>query len=50
MRGKTLNEAVHMSNWLLIYTQRDAKIANDFIQTLQKVCGPMGMRIAETTR
>lgn len=46
-RGKELISSVHMSNWVLLYTARDNNIANDFKQTLQRVCGPMGMNVAD---
>lgn len=46
-RGKELISTVNMTKWKLLYTQRDNNVANDFKQTLQKVCGPMGMQVAE---
>lgn len=46
-RGKELISTVNMSNWVLLHTQRDMQIANDFVQTIKKVCGPMGMRVDE---
>lgn len=46
-RGKQLISTVNMTNWVLVYTQRDQKAAQDMCQTLQRVCGPMGMQVAE---
>ena len=46
-RGKMLLSPVSISKWLLVFSQRDSNIAQDFKQTLQKVCGPMGMMVAE---
>ena len=46
-RGKKLIQTIHMGNWVLLHTQRDSNIANDFKQTLQRVCGPMGMNVNE---
>ena len=48
-RGKELISTVHMEKWALLYTQRDQNIAQDFKQTLQRVCGPMGMKVADPT-
>ena len=48
-RGKVLISTVNMNNWVLICTHRDFNIANDFKQTLVRVCGPMGMNVAEPT-
>jgi aubergine-like protein len=46
-RGKKLISCANMTNWLLVHTQRDSSVANDFKQTLQRVCGPMGMNVGE---
>nr|AFQ20832.1 PIWI [Hydra vulgaris] len=46
-RGKMLLSPVSISKWLLVFSQRDSNIAQDFKNTLQKVCGPMGMQVAE---
>lgn len=46
-RGKKLIQTIHIGNWVLLHTQRDSNIANDFKQTLQRVCGPMGMNVNE---
>ena len=46
-RGKKLIQTINLGNWVLLHTQRDSNIANDFKQTLQRVCGPMGMNVNE---
>lgn len=46
-RGKALISTVNLTKWILVYTQRDQKTAQDLTQTLQRVCGPMGMQVAE---
>jgi len=46
MRGNPLHSTVNLDNWLLVYTQRDGGNAKDFSQTLKKVCGPMGIIVA----
>jgi len=46
-RGKQLISTVNMTNWVLVYTQRDQKAAQDMCQTLKRVCGPMGMQVAD---
>lgn len=48
-RGKELIRAVSLQKWLLCYTQRDQKAAQDFFMTLSKVCPPMGMNVANPT-
>jgi len=44
-RGKELISAFNMSNWVLLYSPRDEKVANDFLSTLKRVAAPMGMRV-----
>jgi len=46
-RGKALISTVNLENWVLLYTQRDQNIANDFRTTLGRVCGPMGMNVKD---
>lgn len=46
-RGKALISTVNMDKWVLVYTQRDQKAAQDMTQTLMRVCGPMGMNVAQ---
>ncbi|XP_020631825.1 piwi-like protein 1 isoform X2 [Orbicella faveolata] len=46
MRGNPLHSTVNLENWILVYTQRDTGNAKDFSQTLRKVCGPMGISVA----
>ena len=45
-RGKLLISTFNMTNWVLVYTQRDEKIAQDFFRTLKTVAGPMGMQVS----
>ncbi|KAL9980655.1 hypothetical protein ACROYT_G009266 [Oculina patagonica] len=49
MRGNPLHSTVNLSNWILVYTQRDSGNAKDFAQTLKKVCGPMGINVANSS-
>ena len=49
VRGKELLAPVSIENWILVSTERDAKIADDFKQTLTRVAGPMGMNVKEPT-
>ncbi|XP_078682114.1 piwi-like protein 1 [Branchiostoma floridae x Branchiostoma belcheri] len=46
LRGKTLLSTRPLKDWLLIFTKRDAGIANDFKQTLERVAGPMGIQVS----
>lgn len=48
MRGNPLHSTVNLENWLLLYTNRDSGNAKDFAQTLKKVCGPMGVTVANS--
>lgn len=45
-RGQKLITPVNMTNWVLFHTGRDSEVAQDFHQTIQKVCGPMGISVA----
>lgn len=47
MRGKQLLSSVEMSDYMILFTGRDAPKAQDFIQTLQRVGPPMGFRVGE---
>ena len=49
MRGNPLTSTVDLSNWILIFTQRDSGNAKDFAQTLTKVCGPMGINVSKAS-
>ena len=42
IRSRQLLEAVQLGKWLLLYTQRDQRVAQDFVQTLLRVAGPLG--------
>ncbi|XP_050410260.1 piwi-like protein 1 [Patella vulgata] len=45
MRGKKLKNTVDLNNWIVMSTRRDSGAAQDLVQTLNRVGGPMGMRI-----
>ncbi|XP_066267704.1 piwi-like protein 1 [Branchiostoma lanceolatum] len=45
MRGQQLISCVPLETWLLVFTARDSSLAQNFLQTLEKVGGPMGMSI-----
>ncbi|CAB3989275.1 piwi 1 [Paramuricea clavata] len=47
MRGADLRSTVPLDSWMLLSTSRDSGIAQDFLQTLQRVCGPMGIKVAK---
>ncbi|KAK6191826.1 hypothetical protein SNE40_003418 [Patella caerulea] len=49
MRGKKLLCAVNLNNWVAMSTKRDSGAAYDLVQTLNRVGGPMGMRIDQPT-
>ena len=43
-RGSALHSTVPISNWLVVLTNRDrGAIGNDFVSTMQRVLGPMGI-------
>ncbi|XP_077995960.1 piwi-like protein 1 [Glandiceps talaboti] len=48
-RGNELISTVHLERWILLFTSRDQSIANDFYETLTRVCGPMGMNVTKPT-
>ncbi len=45
MRGSQLISAMSLHNYSIYCTQRDSKVAQQFFETLKKVCPPMGIRI-----
>ncbi|XP_053507651.1 piwi-like protein 1 isoform X2 [Ictalurus furcatus] len=45
MRGLPLMTSMPLENWLLFYTRRNADVAHSLLQTLNKVSGPMGIRL-----
>ena len=47
MRGNSLISTVNLDCWMLLFTNRDSNIAQDFFQTLVKVCGPMGINVTK---
>ena len=46
-RGKELISSVNLTSWVLLYSQRDSNVAQDFRSTLGRVCGPMGMQVSD---
>jgi len=36
---------MNMDNWLMFYTRRNADVAQGLLQTLNRVAGPMGIRM-----
>ena len=49
-RGKLLISTFNMENWVLLFTQRDERIANDFLKTIKTVAAPMGMKVADPAK
>lgn len=49
-RGKLLISTFNMENWVLLFTQRDERIAMDFLKTLKTVAAPMGMRVGDPAK
>lgn len=49
-RGKRLISAFNMNNWVLLYTQRDERIAADFLSNLKQVAAPMGMNVSDPNK
>lgn len=47
MRGKKVISAVNLRDYLIVCTNRDASIAEEFMLTLQKIGPPMGISIGE---
>ncbi|MCJ8735396.1 hypothetical protein PDJAM_G00246210 [Pangasius djambal] len=45
MRGLPLISSMPLENWLMFYTRRNADVAHSLLQTLNKVTGPMGIRM-----
>lgn len=37
---------VPLHNWLLVFTRRDQGKAGDFLQTMKRVCPPMGIEVS----
>lgn len=46
-RGKELIAAVNLQKWILFCGPRDQQVASNFLQTLKRVCPPMGMQVAD---
>ncbi|XP_071371123.1 piwi-like protein 1 isoform X4 [Centroberyx affinis] len=45
MRGVPLISSPPLENWLMFYTRRNANEAQSLLQTLNKVSGPLGLRV-----
>ncbi|XP_047656361.1 piwi-like protein 1 isoform X2 [Tachysurus fulvidraco] len=45
MRGLPLINGIPLGNWLMFFTRRNADIAHSLMQTLNKVSGPMGIKM-----
>ena len=45
LRGKKVIAPVSLMEYMVLSTRRDADKAQDFVQTLQKVGPPMGMKV-----
>ena len=45
MRGNTLISPINLTNFIVYSTSRDEPKAVDLVQTLQKVCPPMGVSV-----
>lgn len=39
-------EPINLQDWILVYVKNDKGIADNFVSTILKVCGPTGMRCA----
>ncbi len=49
MRGTKVISAVSLHNYIILFTRRDSGVAEDFINTLQRVGPPMGIDIGQPT-
>ena len=47
MRSKLLWNAVGLSKWMILVTQRDESNGREFVQTMNRVCGPMGINLGQ---
>nr|XP_006640457.1 PREDICTED: piwi-like protein 1 [Lepisosteus oculatus] len=45
MRGVPLISCRPLDNWILLYTRRNIECAHSLLQTLHKVCQPLGIRV-----
>jgi hypothetical protein len=44
MRGLPVISAPPLENWIMFYTRRNANDAQNLLQSLNKVSGPLGIR------
>ena len=47
MRGMTLLTVVDLREWAVLFTDRDAPKAQDFVQTMSKVGPGMGINVSD---
>ncbi|XP_041982210.1 piwi-like protein Ago3 [Aricia agestis] len=40
-------QAVDILRWVILYTDRDKNVTNNFVDTLKRCCGPMGINVAQ---
>ena len=45
MRGQKVIQGIGLERYTIVFSRRDAGVAQDFIQTLQRVGPPMGIMI-----
>lgn len=45
MRGVNVISAPPLENWLLLYTRRNTSEAQNLLQNLHKVAGPLGISL-----
>ena len=45
IRGKAMFQAVRISNWVILATQRDKGLVDEFANTLNRVCRPLGVNL-----
>ncbi|XP_067125118.1 piwi-like protein 1 [Centruroides vittatus] len=46
MRGKSMFVSIPLTKWILITPSKERSKAEDFVQTLRRVCPPMGMQVS----
>jgi aubergine-like protein len=47
LRSKNLFQTPNIQYWAIFVAQKDAQLVNEFSETMQRVSGPMGMRMAK---
>lgn len=46
MRNNQLTSCVNIERWVMVFTSRDAGVAEEFYQTLERVGPPLGIKVA----